>query len=589
MSVNYSFKKKLFLYFFSIFTSLILIVAAFQYIREKEYRIHQLENSLDNIAELTNRFIKRQSIMKSKEFQLIDSISNIIPQADTRITIIDSDGNVLYDNFIEYYNILESHLDRPEIQQSFLSDFGTSIRESSSTSDEFYYYAKYYNGYFIRIAVVYNVNIIDFLKIDMYLFYFITILFLIALSVLIYFTNRFGVSISNLEDFALKAGNNENMDSKIVFPKNELGVISKQIIQIYNKLKNTKDELQIEKDKLFHHLFVTNEGIAFFSSKKTELLSNHHFIQYINLISNVSEISSEQIFVMDELKELNLFIDENIEKNNKTARDSEVQGQFKINRNGKFFDVRCIIFNDCSFEVIIKDNTSQEKNRLIKQQMTSNIAHELKTPISSIKGYLETIINNENLEKDKQNYFTKRALFQADRLTDLINDISILNKIEEAENLFKLEDVQINQVVNEVIENLFLKLNKNNIEVKLQISNSTVVKGNKELIYSIFQNLVENTINYAGKNIEVVISNYLDDNNYYYFSYYDTGIGIPEEHQQRIFERFYRIDSGRSRKHGGTGLGLSIVKNAINFHNGEISLRSRKQLGVEFVFSLMKR
>ena len=588
MLVKHSFKKKLFLYFFSIFTFLILIIAAFQYMREKEYRIHHLEYSLDNIAELTNRFIERRSIMENKEFQLIDSIKNIIPQSDTRISIIDSNGNVLYDSFIEEYNLLENHKNRPEIQKSLESDFGTSVRKSSSTSMEFYYYAKYYDTYFIRVAVVYDVSIIDFLKIDMFLFYFIAVLFLIALSVLTYITNSFGISISRLEDFALKAGNNEKIDSKIVFPRNELGVISKQIIQIYNNLKNTKDELLIEKEKLFHHLFVTNEGIAIFSSKKTEILSNHHFIQNINLISNVSEISSEQIFVMNEFKELNRFIDENIEINNKTARDSEIQGQFKINRDGKFFDVRCIIFNDNSFEIIIKDITTQEKNRLIKQQMTSNIAHELKTPISSIKGYLETLINNEGIEKEKQKYFTKRALYQADRLTDLINDISILNKIEEAENLFKLEDVKILQVVNDVIENLLLRLNEKNIEVKLQISDSTIIKGNKELIYSIFQNLIENTIDYAGENIEVFISNYLDDENYYYFSYYDTGVGIPEEHQQRIFERFYRIDSGRSRKQGGTGLGLSIVKNAVNFHNGEISIRTRKLRGVEFVFSLMK-
>lgn len=588
MLIKHSFKKKLFLFFFLIFTFIILVIALFQFKREKDYRIHQLENTLDNITELTNRFIERRSIIKNNELQLIDSISNIIPQDDTRITIIDIDGNVIYDSFVEDYRQLENHKNRPEIEKSLEADFGTSIRKSSSTNKEFYYYAKYYENYFIRVAVVYDVNIIDFLKIDMFLFYFIAVLFLLALSVLIYVTNRFGVSISKLEDFAIKAGNNEIIDSKIVFPKNELGVIGKQIIQIYNNLKKTKDELIIEKDKLFHHLFVINEGMAIFSSKKTEILSNHHFIQFINLISNVSEISSERIFVMNEFKELNQFINDNININRKGIRDSEIQGQFKINQNGKYFDVQCIIFTDNSFEVIIRDITDQEKNWLIKQQITNNIAHELKTPVSSIKGYLETIINNEDIEKKKQKYFTERALFQANRLTDLINDISILNKIEEAEDLFRLDDIIIVQVINEVIENLLLRLKEKNIVVKLQVSDSIIVKGNKELIHSIFQNLIENSIEYGGENIEIFISNYLDDKNYYYFAYYDTGVGIPEEHQQRIFERFYRIDLGRSRKKGGTGLGLSIVKNAVNFHNGEISIRTRKPQGVEFVFSIMK-
>ena len=588
MHIKHSFKKKLFLYFFSFFAFLFFIVAAFQYTREKEFRVSQLEHSLDNIAELTNRFIEHSSIVKNNDFLLIDSILNIIPQADTRITIIDNNGKVLYDNFVEEHSLLENHMNRPEIQNSLESDFGATIRKSNSTNEDFYYYAKHYKDYFIRVAVVYDVNIIDFLKIDMFLFYFIAILFLVFFAILTYISNRFGISITKLEDFALKAGNNQEIDSKIVFPKNELGVISKQIIQIYNELIKAKDELLIEKEKLFHHLFLINEGIAIFSSQKTEILSNHHFIQYINLISNVSEISSEQIFLMSEFEDMNRFIDSSLKKNDKTSKDSEIQGQFFVNRNGRFFDVRCIIFNDNSFEIIIKDNTKQEKNRLIKQQMTSNISHELKTPISSIKGYLETIINNEELEAKRQKYFTERALYQANRLSDLINDISILNKIEEAEKLFKLEDVKIIDVINEVIENLLLSLNKKNIKTKLQISESVIVKGNKELIYSIFQNLIENTINYAGEKIEIFISNYLDDKNYYYFSYCDTGIGIPEDHQQRIFERFYRIDSGRSRKQGGTGLGLAIVKNAVSFHKGEISIRSHKPQGVEFVFSLMK-
>ena len=588
MHIKHSFKKKLFLYFFSFFAFLFFIVAAFQYTREKEFRVSQLEHSLDNIAELTNRFIEHSSIVKNNDFLLIDSILNIIPQADTRITIINNKGKVLYDNFVEEHSLLENHINRPEIQNSLESDFGATIRKSNSTNEDFYYYAKHYIDYFIRVAVVYDVNIIDFLKIDMFLFYFIAILFLVFFAILTYISNRFGISITKLEDFALKAGNNQEIDSKIVFPKNELGVISKQIIQIYNELIKTKDELLIEKEKLFHHLFVINEGIAIFSSQKTEILSNHHFIQYINLISNVSEISSEQIFLMSEFEDMNRFIDSSLKKNDKTSKDSEIQGQFFVDRNGRFFDVRCIIFNDNSFEIIIKDNTKQEKNRLIKQQMTSNISHELKTPISSIKGYLETIINNEELEAKRQKYFTERALYQANRLSDLINDISILNKIEEAEKLFKLEDVKIIDVINEVIENLLLSLNKKNIKTKLQISESVIVKGNKELIYSIFQNLIENTINYAGEKIEIFISNYLDDKNFYYFSYCDTGIGIPEDHQQRIFERFYRIDSGRSRKQGGTGLGLAIVKNAVSFHKGEISIRSHKPQGVEFVFSLMK-
>jgi signal transduction histidine kinase len=258
-------------------------------------------------------------------------------------------------------------------------------------------------------------------------------------------------------------------------------------------------------------------------------------------------------------------------------------------KNERFYRARSIVFADKSFEILIIDITRPEKRRLLKQQLTSNIAHELKTPLASVKGYLETLINNPALPGNKQDYFVQKAYAQTERLHALLNDISLLNNIEEAGDLFEFKSTHLLPLVKDVVENLESRLTDKNIGIDISIDQEVVVPGNDSLLSSIFQNLVENTLNYAGENTQISIKQYLKDKRFYYFSYSDTGKGVPEEHLARLFERFYRTDEGRTRANGGTGLGLSIVKNAVQLHKGEISVRNQPGGGLEFLFSLSRR
>jgi two-component system OmpR family sensor kinase/two-component system phosphate regulon sensor histidine kinase PhoR len=562
----------------------------FQLQRERNYKTAQLENTLRNVSEVTHNYVEYYQLFAKKDFSKADTLEALIPQANIRVTVIDKKGVVLYDSFVVDYKKMENHFERPEVQKALYSEEGATIRYSETTNQDFYYFAKNYGDYFVRTAMVYDVDVQNFLKAERFFIFFIIAVFIIIWLVINVLTKRLSESITKLKDFAIKAGRNEPIDeNESEFPDHELGEIGTQIVKIYNKLRIAKNSVALEKDRLANHMNILNEGIAFFNPNRERMLVNSHFIQYVSMISDTSTISAENIFGIPEFEKINTFLDEQLSREREFQSNELPQIEYTINKKESYFKLLCIVFADKSFELLITDITRPEKQRLLKQQLTSNIAHELKTPLASIKGYIETIQNNPDIDPAKQKYFIERASAQAQRLNLLLNDISLLNNIEDAGELFEIKKVNMRNVVSDVIENLESRLAEKNIKCKLNIDNDVEVEGNDSLLSSVFQNLIENTVNYAGENIKIEIRNYMEDKKFHYFSYSDTGVGIPEEHLQRIFERFYRIDSGRTREMGGTGLGLSIVKNAIHLHKGEISVKNKPKGGVEFLFTLAKK
>lgn len=563
-------------------------ILAFQYDREKRYRTDQLENTLDITAGFAQQFIDRYQLIETNDFGKLDSIKNLIPEKNIRLTVIDVKGLVKYDSYVSEYAAMENHLQRPEFQKALYSDKGSNIRHSETTGQDFYYFAKYADGYFVRCAVVYNVQIQNFLKTERVFIFFMIALFFIMWGLLYVVTRQLGQFINKLRDFAIRAGHNEDIDPRMEFVDSEFGDIQRQIVQIYTGLRNAKEALGAEKERVLNHLNVLNEGIAFFKPNKEKIMANSHFIQYINLISDHSTISPDLLFDIEEIRPLVAQIEEVLESKKTLNPKKLPYFSMTIGKNEKYFKIQGIVFADRSFEVLIANVTQPEKRRLLKQQLTSNIAHELKTPLASIKGYLETLKSNLDVPVEKRAYFIERAFAQSMRLESLLNDISLLNNIEDAGNLFEFKKLKLRPLIDEVVENLNSRIQQHNIKISVALDDKVEVPGNESLISSVFQNLIDNSINYAGQNVIIEIKQYLEDEKFYYFSYSDTGSGISEVHLQRIFERFYRADEGRAREQGGTGLGLSIVKNAIQLHKGEISARNKPSGGLEFLFSLAK-
>ncbi len=231
---------------------------------------------------------------------------------------------------------------------------------------------------------------------------------------------------------------------------------------------------------------------------------------------------------------------------------------------------------------------SEEDKARLKRQLTQNVAHELKTPVSSIQGYLETIVSNPDIDAQTKEQFIQRCYAQSRRLSSLLADISTLNKLDDAPQGYEFEAVNIPDLLQTIRRDVSMQMEANHVTFRSLVEPGVEVNGNPSLLYSIFRNLTDNSIAYGGEEVTITVQVLSESTDFYTFSFSDNGPGVAPEHIPHLFERFYRIDKGRSRKMGGTGLGLAIVKNSVLLHRGTISVRLGIAGGLEFIFTLPK-
>lgn len=254
---------------------------------------------------------------------------------------------------------------------------------------------------------------------------------------------------------------------------------------------------------------------------------------------------------------------------------------------------------DISHTIILlywKLRHSEEEKVRIKRQLTQNAAHELKTPAASIHGYLESIIDNPDMPNDKKQHFLERCYAQSERMNKLLLDMSVLTKLDEIDDSssnaqHEYRQVDVLQIITNVIDDTDLQLQEKGIELKLQLPQNIEVQGDSSLLYSIFRNLIDNIISYAYGATRLIIACQeieIEGRHFYEFNVSDNGQGVEAQHREHLFERFYRVDKGRSRKLGGTGLGLAIVKNAVAAHGGQATALSTPGGGLTIRFTLAR-
>lgn len=572
------FSQRLFWSVFFMFLGFTVCFLLFQYQREREFAQEKLNNVLSNY----NYQLFRKCQQSTDINQTVISFMDDIPQKDLRVTIIDPSGDVLFDNSgTDEFN---NHNDRSEVRKARLYNEGFAIRSSESTGKRYFYSASNIGGYIYRSALPYDPYVRGILTVNKDFIYFMALMTLIFFFVLSRFTFSIGKTISKLRDFALNVEKDRMPAVDYVFPNDELGDISQNIVTLYHRQQKAKNELSMEREKLIKHFQYSKEGFAMFTSEGREILSNILFIQFINVISDTQIHQVEDVTDIAELEPIRTFLNKNIRNLNRKKK--VLRESVTIDKNGKIFLIECILFLDNSYEISINDISRQEEESRMKRQLTQNVSHELKTPVSSIQGYLETILSNPDLSPDKRQFFLERCYSQSTRLTGLLRDISVLNRLDEASEMFDLTEVNITKLIAEIQKECSQDMEEKHITSEIILPGDPTVFGNNSLLYSIFRNLYDNAIAYAGENIRITVNCYKEDPKYYYFSFSDNGVGIPEEHINRIFERFYRVDKGRSKAQGGTGLGLSIVKHIVELYNGTIHVTSKPGVGTEFTVKL---
>jgi len=463
---------------FLVFASAFII---FQQTREKEFKIETLHFRLQAYNNALAKTLMLGTQQQALHLANLDTIHNL------RVTIIDTAGNVLFDNLLKDHATLPNHKHRPEVEDALQKGSSFVIdRFSNTLGREYFYSATYFktpstpssinseppSGFIIRTALPYDNDLLRSLSADQHYLWFALIAMAVLALVLYRFMSRLGDNITKLQLFATRADHGESLETEdlIEFSNDELGEIAERIIKLYKRLQHTKEEQAI-----------------------------------------------------------------------------------------------------------------------IKRQLTQNIAHELKTPVASIQGYLETILENPNIPAATKEQFLQRSYAQTQRLSSLLQDISTLNRMDDAPQAKEFQQVDLAPVIQSIHRETALLLAERHMELIVNIPNKIELQGNPSLLYSIFRNLVDNAIAYAGQNTTVNLSIIDGGNDHLWHCVVsDNGVGVPPEHLSRLFERFYRVDKGRSRKMGGTGLGLAIVKNAVLLHRGTITVQNNPQGGLRFNFVLPK-
>ncbi|TFH45757.1 sensor histidine kinase [Streptococcus equinus] len=483
-----------------------------------------------------------------------------------RMTWIDHEGNVLYDNQYDAKK-MDNHANRKEFKEALTDGKGESTRYSSTlTTKSLYLAQRLDNGTVIRLSVTQHSLLLLYIR--MFQPFALIIILAITLSIWVarYTAKRIVAPLNDLDlDQPLK---NEAYD--------EISPLLRRIDHHQKALSKQEVLLNQKKEEFDTIISKIKEGIILLDAKCQVISIND---------------AAQQLFQTDQTclgkNILQLTRDLSFNKWLKSGLAGQKQeGIIHFDKESYKVLIRPILFegNVTGLVILLFDVTEQLQNEQLRHEFTANVSHELKTPLHVISGYSEMLASGMVSSEDTP-HFAGKIYKESKRMVQLVEDIIKLSHLDEIDQV-PMETLDVYAIAKNVLDSLSTKASQRQIRLQLT-GQSTMMFGNPALIHSILYNICDNAITYNRDkgSVEVTITSNKKD---VFLAIKDTGLGIPKEEQNRIFERFYRVDKSRSKKVGGTGLGLSIVKHALKLHNATIQVQSQENIGTQMLLTFHK-
>lgn len=500
-------------------------------------------------------------ILETSQQDPVSSLEAIKSEIYGRITYVDNTGEVVYDSDYDIAD-LESHADRREINKAREEGIAMNQRFSSTTGGMMYYCAaRVSDKGVIRVGVTSASLATDVLSNTSPAIWFFVVIFILAVVILSAVTTR--RIVHTIETYNIDKGE---------------GDIYEELTPFIRKIKSQNDiirrqvqSLTDEKLKLQSIFMNIKEGIVVVDSKMRIVQTNREARKIFGI--NGSEIYFNKVVEIQELQEAM----------QRSVKGETIHSTFDSKgRWYQFITSPNYYSGDKGAILILLDITQQIENENSRRRFTDNVTHELKTPLTSILGYSQLITNDIARPQDVKK-FVSIIEQNANNLMEMINDIMKISSLESMDGFNKVE-LQLDEIVNRVVMQEKMTAQTRNVTITADLQAVTITADESQM-YQLVNNLVSNAVKYNRENGSVNVGLYTDGDNVV-FSVSDTGIGISQEHLDKIFERFYVVDKSRNKNISSTGLGLSIVKHIVKAHNGTVTVNSTPGKGSQFIVKL---